>query len=392
MPRLSTMEAQDQRSGTGDSRRVTVSVVVPMKNEERYIGKCLETILANDFPMDQCEILVMDGRSTDRSRMIVEEKAAQYPMIRLLDNPGEIAPTAMNLGIRAARGQYILRMDGHSEYPSNYIRTCLEELERTGADNVGGRWITRPGSNSLVARAVALMTQHPLRAAGGPGGVGDNGEVVRSRHRNRRRCRRKRQRVEIDDRCRRGKNRAQACGCLAGRDCDTGPRVLDDETIALCRMRGVERHERAAGIKRPEHGRGVSRLIIQHDRDGPRAAIARWDNRRSNSARQPGQLAVTQPPSVIVDCRPIREVRRHGRKSIKDRAVDRGFRESLERHRRGAIGKIVEFCGRHLNPVSQRIRLAGLRVPNGLGKPPPQVFRPITWVSPAHDETPIRAS
>jgi len=162
MPRLSTVEAQNQGNGTGEARRVTVSVVVPMKNEERYIGKCLETILGNDFPMDQCEILVMDGRSTDRSRTIVEEKAALYPLIRLLDNPGGIASTAMNLGIRAARGQYILRVDGHSEYPSNYIRTCLEELERTGADNVGARWITRPGSNSLVARAIALMTQHPV--------------------------------------------------------------------------------------------------------------------------------------------------------------------------------------------------------------------------------------
>jgi glycosyltransferase involved in cell wall biosynthesis len=144
------------------SRPVTVSIVVPMKNEERYIGKCLETILANDFPMDLCEILVMDGRSTDRSRMIVEEKATQAPLIHLLDNPQGIAPTAMNLGIHAASGEYILRMDAHSEYPPNYIRTCLEELERTGADNVGGRWITKPGSNSLVARGIALMTQHPV--------------------------------------------------------------------------------------------------------------------------------------------------------------------------------------------------------------------------------------
>ena len=158
----STAESQDQRSASSGLRPITVSIVVPMKNEERYIGKCLDTILANDFPMDQCEILVMDGRSTDRSRMIVEEKATQYPMIRLLDNPEGIAPTAMNLGIRAAKGQFILRMDGHSEYPLNYIRTCLEELQRTGADNVGGRWITKPGSDSLVARAIALMTQHPV--------------------------------------------------------------------------------------------------------------------------------------------------------------------------------------------------------------------------------------
>jgi glycosyltransferase involved in cell wall biosynthesis len=158
----SAAKAPEQGTGSMCSCPVTVSIIVPMKNEERYIGKCLETILANDFPMDQCEILVMDGRSTDRSRMIVEEKATQYPMIRLLDNPEGIAPTAMNLGIRAAVGQFILRMDGHSEYPLNYIRTCLEELQRTGADNVGGRWITKPGSDSLVARAIALMTQHPV--------------------------------------------------------------------------------------------------------------------------------------------------------------------------------------------------------------------------------------
>lgn len=133
-----------------------------MRNEERYIAKCLGTILANDYPLDQCEILVVDGCSTDCSRTIVEQIAAQNGAIRLLDNPGGVAPIAMNIGIRAARGTYVLRMDAHSEYPSNYIRTCLEELERTGADNVGGRWITRPGSDSLVARAIALMTQHPV--------------------------------------------------------------------------------------------------------------------------------------------------------------------------------------------------------------------------------------
>ena len=154
--------ALEQGSGSTHSCPVVVSIIVPMKNEEPYIGKCLETILANDFPLDQCEILVIDGRSTDRSRMIVEEKATQYPMIHLLDNAEGIPPTAMNLGIRAAKGQYILRMDGHSEYPLNYIRTCLEELQRTGADNVGGVLITKPGSDSLVARAIALMTQHPV--------------------------------------------------------------------------------------------------------------------------------------------------------------------------------------------------------------------------------------
>lgn len=133
-----------------------------MKNEERFIEQCLATIVANDFPSSQYEILVVDGASTDRSREIVAEKAIKYPMIRLLDNPAGIVPIAMNMGIRVAKGKYILRMDAHSEYPSNYIRTCLEEIERTGAENVGGCLMTKPGSDSLIARAIALMTQHPV--------------------------------------------------------------------------------------------------------------------------------------------------------------------------------------------------------------------------------------
>jgi glycosyltransferase involved in cell wall biosynthesis len=162
MPDLWASTMQGQRNDSVQPCPIKVSIIIPMKNEERFIGTILDTVLANDFPMDHCEILVMDGRSTDRSRKIVEEKAARYPTIRLLDNPEGIVPTAMNLGIRAAKGAYILRLDAHSEYPPNYIRTCLEELERTGADNVGGRLLTKPGSDSLVARAIALMTQHPV--------------------------------------------------------------------------------------------------------------------------------------------------------------------------------------------------------------------------------------
>jgi glycosyltransferase involved in cell wall biosynthesis len=141
---------------------IVVSIIIPMRNEERFIGRCLDSILANDFHSDQYEILVVDGRSTDCSSSIVTEKATRFPQIRLLDNPARIIPAAINLGIREAKGKYVIRMDAHSEYPANYIRTCIQELERTGADNVGGRWITKPGANSLIARAIAMMTQHPV--------------------------------------------------------------------------------------------------------------------------------------------------------------------------------------------------------------------------------------
>ena len=139
--------------------QITASIVIPMRNEERYIGRCLDSVLQNGFPQSEYEIIVVDGESTDRSREVVLDRCRRFPNLVLLRNPARIVPPAMNLGIRASRGRYIIRMDAHSEYPPDYIRSCVEELERTGAANVGGYWITRPGSESPAARAIALLTQ-----------------------------------------------------------------------------------------------------------------------------------------------------------------------------------------------------------------------------------------
>jgi len=104
-----------------DPERCLVSIVIPMRNEERYIRACLNSILANDVPHHRYEILVVDGDSTDRSREVVAQMQNEYPQIQLLRNKAGTVPPAMNIGIRAARGKYILRMDAHSEYPSDYI-------------------------------------------------------------------------------------------------------------------------------------------------------------------------------------------------------------------------------------------------------------------------------
>lgn len=138
-----------------------MSIIIPMVNEEKYIGKCLDTIFANDFPEDAYEVIVVDGESTDRSREIVQDRAKAHPSITLLSNPRRVVPPGLNLALRAARGKYIVRMDAHSEYPRDYIRCCVEELDRTGAANVGGRWITRPGAATPIAEAIANMTQVP---------------------------------------------------------------------------------------------------------------------------------------------------------------------------------------------------------------------------------------
>lgn len=130
-----------------------------MRNEGKYIEKCLDSILHNDFPREQYEIIVVDGDSTDDSRELVLRKAAEFPCIRLLRNRKLIVPSGLNLAIREARGRYIIRMDAHAEYPQDYVTNCIGELERTGAANVGGRCITKPGADTDVARAIALLTQ-----------------------------------------------------------------------------------------------------------------------------------------------------------------------------------------------------------------------------------------
>jgi glycosyltransferase involved in cell wall biosynthesis len=140
-------------------RSLTVSIIIPMRNEARYIQRCLDTILDNDFPDDEFEVLVVDGQSTDNSCELVLKTAEQHSCIHLLHNTKRIVPAALNLGISQARGRYIIRMDAHSEYPKDYIRTCIQELERTGASNVGGRCITKPGADTTIARAIAKLTQ-----------------------------------------------------------------------------------------------------------------------------------------------------------------------------------------------------------------------------------------
>jgi glycosyltransferase involved in cell wall biosynthesis len=142
-----------------------VSIMIPMRNEEKYIARCLESILANNFPRDQYEILIADGDSSDRSREVALRQAGRFPNIQLLRNAKRIVPPGLNEAIRRARGRYIIRMDAHAEYPPDYIQNCVAELERTGAANVGGRWITLPGANTMTAKTIALLTQ--TRAAVG---------------------------------------------------------------------------------------------------------------------------------------------------------------------------------------------------------------------------------
>lgn len=142
--------------------KVRVSVIVPVRNEERYIAACLQSLLQQTYPQDAYEILVVDGRSSDRTKQIVDEFGQRYGNIRSLDNPAAIVPVAMNIGIRDAQGEIIIRADGHNIYPADYIENCVKYLERTGAANVGGPWVTVPADDSFGARLVAAVLTSPF--------------------------------------------------------------------------------------------------------------------------------------------------------------------------------------------------------------------------------------
>lgn len=137
-----------------------VSIIIPCRNEERFIGCCLDSILANNYPKDRLEVLVVDGMSGDSTRKIVESYTSRFSSIKLIENPKRIIPAAMNLGILNATAPVIMKMDAHTTYDSDYIGNCMKYLSEYGVDVVGGILITVPQKDSLVGRAIAFSLSH----------------------------------------------------------------------------------------------------------------------------------------------------------------------------------------------------------------------------------------
>lgn len=115
-----------------------ISIILPVRNEANFIKKSLNSILAQDYPQHQIEILIADGMSTDNTREIVRAYQTEHPNIYLIENTGKIVPTGMNLALRQAKGDIIIRVDGHCIIATDYINKCVDHLSRGGIDGVGG--------------------------------------------------------------------------------------------------------------------------------------------------------------------------------------------------------------------------------------------------------------
>lgn len=133
-------------------REPFVSVIIAVRNEAAFIARSLGAILAQDYPADRMEILLADGESEDDTLHIARSLPGGE-RVRILANPQRIQSAGLNLLIREALGEYIVRVDGHTILAPDYVRQCVAALQATEAEVVGGPM--RPVGTTLMGRAIA---------------------------------------------------------------------------------------------------------------------------------------------------------------------------------------------------------------------------------------------
>jgi len=147
-----------------------VSIIVPCYNEQATIRQLLEAICQQTYSLVDMEVVIADGISEDNTRAEIAGFQSEHPqlMLHVVENAARSIPSAVNCAIGASAGEFIVRMDAHSQPYPNYVERCLAALESGLGDNVGGVWQIQPGGTGWVAESVAVAARHPL-------GVGDAG-------------------------------------------------------------------------------------------------------------------------------------------------------------------------------------------------------------------------
>ena len=108
------------------NENIIVSIVMPVYNEEKYIDKCIQSLLLQDYPRNNMEWIFVDGNSTDKTVELINKYSLQYPhLIHVYDNIRKIVPISMNIGIVNSKGKFIVRLDASADYPSDYISKCI---------------------------------------------------------------------------------------------------------------------------------------------------------------------------------------------------------------------------------------------------------------------------
>jgi len=148
-----------------------ISIVLPVRNEEKYIINCLKSISSFRLPKDfNYEVLIVDGRSEDMTLELIKNYIFDNEQIniKIINNEKLTQAHGLNLAIDKVSGSRVLRLDAHCIYPKNYLYDLIETSKRNNADNIGGIITTKPGGNSYSAGLVQALTTHKF-------GVGDSG-------------------------------------------------------------------------------------------------------------------------------------------------------------------------------------------------------------------------
>lgn len=145
-----------------------VSIIVPCYNEQSTIRLMLEAFRAQTFPLDQMEVVIADGMSTDGTRAEILAFQRTFPDLEVcvVDNTDRSIPSGLNRAIQSARGEIIVRFDAHSKPYPDYVANCIKAHDAGQGDNIGGVWEIHPGAQTQTANAIAAAAAHPL-------GVGD---------------------------------------------------------------------------------------------------------------------------------------------------------------------------------------------------------------------------
>jgi len=143
-----------------------ISVVVAVKNEARYIKKCIDAVLEQDYPKERYEIIVVDGMSSDGTWKILKEQKKIHPSIKIFQNPKENAAAGRNIGIKNSKGDYIAFIDSDAIAEKNWLKKIKEVFATTDAIGVGGPDVLPPDSIPK-SKAIGTIMSSPLASGGG---------------------------------------------------------------------------------------------------------------------------------------------------------------------------------------------------------------------------------
>lgn len=149
-----------------------ITVIIPTFNEEKWIQRCINSLINQTYPFKDMEIIIVDGGSSDKTRLIVKEIIRSHDNIKLLNNPDKIQSIAFNIGVKNSVSPIIIRLDAHSTYDKDYISLIIGYLRFKEYGNVGGRWIIKPQRKGLIPEANAIANQMRFAIGGADFRVG----------------------------------------------------------------------------------------------------------------------------------------------------------------------------------------------------------------------------